>query len=46
MPPLFVVDYDALTKIASAFDREADRLRQSFQQIARRDASPAGQRPR
>ena len=28
-------DYDELTKIASAFDREADRLRQSFQQVLR-----------
>lgn len=33
MAPLFVVDYEELTKIASAFDREADRLRQSFQQV-------------
>jgi WXG100 family type VII secretion target len=35
MAPLFVVVYEELTKIASAFDREADRLRQSFQQVVR-----------
>jgi len=35
MAPLFVVVYEELTKIASAFDREADRLRQSFQQVLR-----------
>jgi WXG100 family type VII secretion target len=33
MAPLFVVDYEELKRIASAFDREADRLRQSFQQV-------------
>jgi WXG100 family type VII secretion target len=35
MAPLFVVDYEGLARIASAFDREADRLRQTLQRVQR-----------